>query len=371
VIEVLRERGVSARLATPGEAGEQAWLPAGEAAPLRLPAAKLPRRLGAWPGFVPALASAVGWAAGRLRRWQPGVVVGLGGWPCVPAALAAPLVGCPLALVASDERPGVAVRRLAPLARRIYVAMPEAAARLGGGPRVVLTGPVLRRGVATGRRDPRRFGLREGRATLLVTGGSLGARVLNERLARGLEAAVRADPTLVDRIQVLHSVGRSGAGVADAYARVGLVHHVTPFLRDMATAYATADLVVCRAGALTCAEIESAGLSAVLVPYPHHADRQQYANARRLVEGGRALLLEEEALDAEDAVVRIVLPRLEAGRRAPRGRRPSAHRPEEGTDSIAADLVRLLEGRPRCGKRRGTGGRPKRAPARARWSVGG
>jgi UDP-N-acetylglucosamine--N-acetylmuramyl-(pentapeptide) pyrophosphoryl-undecaprenol N-acetylglucosamine transferase len=144
---------------------------------------------------------------------------------------------------------------------------------------------------------------------------------------------------------VLHSVGRSGEGVREAYAAAGIPHHVTPFLRRVGDAYALADLVVARAGAMTCAELEATGTPAVLVPYPHHADRQQYENARPLVERGGAHLLDEKDLDA-DAVRDVIVALLEDdGRRHGMGRAMRAGR-QDGAAQITDDLIRLICRRP-------------------------
>ena len=339
--DALRRRGIAVVIATPGESGEAAWFPPSEPPPLRSTASRLPRRAIEIPLFPPRLALHVARAWRLLGRLRPGVVVGLGGWPCVPAALAARLRRIPLVLIASDAHPGAAVRRLAGLATRVYVAQEAAAQGLPAGTDVLVTGPIVRDDIARARAAPEAFGLQAGRLTLFVTGGSLGARALNERLAAGLEEAVRRDPGLARRIQVLHSVGRSEAGVRATYERLGLCHHVTPFIRDMGAAYATADLVVCRAGAQTCHELRAAARPALLVPYPHHADRQQYENARLLVECGGAVLVEEADLDA-DGVRRHVLALLED--RDARRRMAEAMRGAGGaaSPSIVDDLVRFL-----------------------------
>lgn len=341
VAEALRERGVRVAFATPGEARERDWFPPEAPAPHVCPALRLPRRKILLPLFVPRLVVAVARAWRLLSRVQPGVVLALGGWPCVPAALAAWLRRIPIALVASDAKSGVAVKRLLPLARRLYVVHESAAREMEASAKVVVTGPVVRAAVRDGEAEPEMFGLVPGRLTLFVTGGSLGAQALNEALTAGIGAAVREDPSLAQRIQVLHSVGLGGEGVAAAYAEAGIVHHVTPFVRAMGTAYRTADLVVCRAGALTCAELRASGTPAVLVPYPHHPDRQQFANARPLVECGGALLLEESELTVE-GVRRHVLALLED---APRRRRMAGAICEGATDGAgqtADDLIRLF-----------------------------
>ncbi len=344
--EVLRERGVHVGFATPGGGGEERWFPEGEI-PVRLGAPRLPTRRRDLPRFAGRLGRSTLEALRYLRRRRPDVVVGLGGWPCVPTALAASLAHVPLVLLAADARPGVAVRRLAPLAARIYVSGEEARYALVRGSRgalaarVRVVGPVLRRAAREGRRDPARFGLVPDRPTLLVVGGSLGALALNRAVVAGVERAVGRDPSWASRFQILHSVGRSGQGVVESYRRLGVRHHVTDYIEAMGDAYRVADLVVCRAGAQTCAELEAAGIPAVLVPYPHHADRQQYENARPLVARGAALLVEEEDLDAA-AVEEQILPLLaDEKRRAAMALHAESDR-SDGARQIADDLVRFL-----------------------------
>ena len=305
----LEARGISTRFATPGEAKEVAWFPVGWPARFTVAAPRRPRSLGDLLRFPFRMAAAVCSARRLLAEERVAGVVALGGWPCVPTVFAAILRRAPLAFVASDAVPGLVVRLFAPFARRIYVATEEGRAALRGRRGVVVTGAVVRPEIPRGRRDPARFGLDAGRRTLFVTGGSLGAKGLNEHVVHGLEAAIKKDPSVARRFQVIHSVGGSGDGIAEAYAAAGVPAHVTPFLRDMGTAYKTADVVLCRSGAMTCAELEATGTPAVFVPYPHHADRQQYRNAAPLAERGAAVVVEEADLSPErfDHVVLALL----------------------------------------------------------------
>ena len=340
--EALQARGQLVRFATPGEAHERDWFAPREA-PLTIPAARLPRGMRTGLGFGPKLLQGVSVALAHLRRERILGVVALGGWPCVPAALAAAISKRPLAFISVDAVPGLVVRRLAGLAGRMYVTDERAAGALGSHAGVVHTGPLLRAGLRGRDSDPAHFGLQADRPTLLITGGSLGARWLTERFLAGLEAACAADAGLAGRIQVLHAVGRYGAGVADRYEALGVLHHVTPFLQDMGRAYAVADLLLGRAGANTCLELRHVGMPAVLVPYPHHADRQQFHNAEPLVAAGGARIIEEAALDAgtvrEGVLELLQSPAALADMR-------SALDPDSA-DSVgqtAADLIRFMGG---------------------------
>ncbi len=315
VARSLAALGGRAVFLTPGEPQERDWFPPDSPPVTTLAAPRRPQNLSQALAFLPRLLASVGRGVRRLHAERPRAVLALGGWPCVPAALAALVSGVPLMLLASDATPGIVVRVLAPLARRCYLAQAGAARGLKRA-RVLVTGPVVRAEVAQARRDPVRLGLREDRLTLFAVGGSLGARGLNVALSDGLAQCVTAEPALRERIQVLHCVGQGGAGVEATYARVGLAARVLPFLSDMGTAYRTADLVVSRAGALTCAELEATGAPAVLVPYPHHADRQQFKNAEPLVARGAALLVEEATLTPEVVRATLVGLLLDAPRRA-------------------------------------------------------
>lgn len=342
----LERRGARTRFVTPGEAVEAEWFPPGAPPPLALAAPRRPRTLADALRFPGRLLGALGRALRLLQRLRPRAVVGLGGWPCVPASAAALLTGVPLALITSDASPGIVVRVLAPFARRVYAAQEAARRRLARGrppaarPRYRTTGPLVRPEVVEARRDPALLGLVEGRRTLFVVGGSRGAEGLNRALAEGLRQAAAADPTLAARLQVLHSVGLAGAGIGEVYRAAGLSARVVPFLREIGTAYRSADLVVSRAGALTCAELEATGAPAVLVPYPHHADRQQFENAEPLARRGGAAVLEEQALSP--AAVREVVLRLlfDAPRLAEMSRRMAVGR-RDATGEVAEDLLGL------------------------------
>lgn len=336
----LESYGVRSLFATPGEAREATWFE-GRGQPARVAAPRLPRSPVQSITFGPVMAQGVFDALRLMRRERVDAVVALGGWPCVPAAIAARIARRPLAFVVADAVPGLVVAKLLGLAGRVYVATETARAALGGGDRVRLTGPLVRPELLEGRRDPAAFGLDPEKRTLLVLGGSLGARGLFERWRLGLQYALVADPGLAPQMQVLHSIGDSDVGVGAIYARHRVAHRVVPFVHDMATAYATADLVLARAGAGTCAELAATATPAVLVPYPHHADRQQFENAKPLVAAGGAILIEEEALDPKaverDVIGRLLDPGALAGMRAALAGGQSG-----GVDQTAADLVRFI-----------------------------
>lgn len=233
------------------------------------------------------------WQAGRvLLRARPRAVLGMGGFVTGPGGFMAWLLRRPLLIHEQNSVAGLTNRLLAPLAARVLVAFPGA---LPERVHPLHTGNPVR-GAITDVRPPReRFATRSGRPRLLVLGGSLGAQALNETVPRAL-AQLPAE----HRPEVRHQAGIKHIDAArDAYQRAGVAAQVDAFVEDMAAAYAWADLVVCRAGALTIAELTAVGVAAILVPYPHAVDDHQTGNARYLVNAGAALLIAQPQLDAE------------------------------------------------------------------------
>ena len=337
----LEERGLHCLFATPGESVERSWF-ATRPPPLRVHARRLPRTLAGKLTFPFHLARGVWQARRLLRRESVDCLVALGGWPCAPATVAARWTKTPIVFLVADAVPGLVVRKLGRWAGRLYLASEAARPSLEPHAGLRVPGPLLRDLVRGGRRAPEGFGLEEGRRTLLVTGGSLGARGLNERFLAGFEQALTEQPALRDSVQVLHSAGADASAAAALYRRLGVVHHVAPYIEDMGRAYATADLALARAGASTCAELEATTLPTVFVPYPHHADRQQFLNAQPLVERGAARLIEETDLSPE--TVRAAVLGLLADGEALAGMR-AAFSPDvpDARAAAADDLIRFLE----------------------------
>nr|PZN67272.1 MAG: undecaprenyldiphospho-muramoylpentapeptide beta-N-acetylglucosaminyltransferase [Pseudomonadota bacterium] len=237
------------------------------------------------------------WQAMRImRRHRPGVVVGLGGFVTGPGGVAAWLCRRPLIVHEQNAIAGFTNRCLAPLAREVLTAFPSA---LAGRPRVRLIGNPVRAEIAALPPPAVRFAGREGALRLLVVGGSLGARRLNESVPQALRILAR--DAAAPRFVVRHQAGEKLFDTARAaYRDAGVEGEVTPFIADMAEALGWADLVVCRAGALTVAELAAAGVGAVLVPYPHAVDDHQTHNARFLVDAGAARLVPDAQLTGEN-----------------------------------------------------------------------
>ncbi len=275
--------------------GQEGSLLAGEGFPVTLMAGRgLSRQLGPRELWANAGAlAAAGWSlAAALRdvaRWRPAVVVSVGGYASFPAGAAAVVLGVPLVLVNVDAVPGLVHRLLGRFAASSTV--PYAGT---GTPRAVVTGTPVRAEIAAvdrspaGRRAARRaLGLPEGRTTLAAFGGSLGARRLNVAVAEAARGwSSRAQRT------VYHVLGRRGWDEMPTHDVAGeLCYRAVPFETQMALLYAAADLVVCRAGAITVAELAVAGVPAVLVPLPGAPSDHQSANAAALAEVGAAVVL--------------------------------------------------------------------------------
>ncbi|MGK9172590.1 undecaprenyldiphospho-muramoylpentapeptide beta-N-acetylglucosaminyltransferase [Yokenella regensburgei] len=228
-----------------------------------------------------------------MKRYRPDVVLGMGGYVSGPGGLAAWSLGIPVVLHEQNGIAGLTNKWLAKIATKVMQAFPGAFAKAD-----VVGNPVRVDVLALPLPQDRLPG-REGPVRVLVVGGSQGARVLNQTMP---QAAAR----LGDTVTIWHQSGKGAQhAVEQAYAEAGQTRHkVTEFIDDMAQAYAWADVVVCRSGALTVSEIAAAGLPALFVPF-QHKDRQQYWNALPLEKAGAAKILEQPQFTV-DAVVQTL-----------------------------------------------------------------
>jgi UDP-N-acetylglucosamine--N-acetylmuramyl-(pentapeptide) pyrophosphoryl-undecaprenol N-acetylglucosamine transferase len=237
-----------------------------------------------------------------VRAFGPDLVIGLGSYAAGPVIMAAWLLRRPVALCEQNTLPGIANRGLAPLADRIYTAFE----RTGGGfdPRkVVWTGNPLRREIVQAAAGPRRdpAATRGETFTVLVIGGSQGAHGINVAVT---EALGHLRPR--ERFDFVHQTGAADEAMArEAYRRAGITGRVQAFYDDMAVHYGRADLVICRAGATTVAEITALGKAAIFIPFPHAADDHQRLNARCLVATGAAEMIAEAELSGAMLAGRI------------------------------------------------------------------
>lgn len=235
------------------------------------------------------LARALWQALAAVRRHQPRVVVGLGGYVTGPGGLAAWLARRPLVIHEQNAVAGFTNRILARFATRVLEAF---SGSFGAGVRATTVGNPVRTEFFELSSPAVRYGSRQGPLRVLVVGGSQGAQRLNAVVPE----AVAALEGKID-LRVRHQSGvRTLESTREAYTSRGVSAEVSPFIDDIAAAYADADLVICRAGALTVSELAAAGVAAILVPFPAAVDDHQTCNARFLVERGAAVLLPEREL---------------------------------------------------------------------------
>jgi UDP-N-acetylglucosamine--N-acetylmuramyl-(pentapeptide) pyrophosphoryl-undecaprenol N-acetylglucosamine transferase len=234
------------------------------------------------------------WQAARiLLRNRPRAVLGMGGFVAGPGGLMAWLLRVPLIIHEQNAITGLTNRLLRPLARVAYFAFPQAL-KAGGHDRLV--GNPVRAEIAAIAAPEERFAQRQGeRLRLLVIGGSLGARALNSVVP---EALVKIDAK--DRPEVRHQCGeRHIDQCRQSYAEKGVDAEVVAFFDDMSTIYAWADLVICRAGAMTVSELAAAGMASILVPFPYAVDDHQFHNAQFLARANAARVIRENDLSAQ------------------------------------------------------------------------
>ena len=226
-----------------------------------------------------------------LARVRPDVVLGMGGYGAGPGGLVARMLGIPLVIHEQNAVPGLTNRILAWFATRVLEAFP---ASFVPRRRAIHTGNPVREALACGPEPETRLAHREGRLRVLVIGGSQGARALNDAVPKAL-----ATGSLVDRITVRHQCGVAHVGsTADRYAGIDADAEVVGYIEDMGSAYAWADVAVCRSGAMTVAELAAVGVASILIPFPYATDDHQSLNARFLADRGAAIVIAENRLDA-------------------------------------------------------------------------
>jgi UDP-N-acetylglucosamine--N-acetylmuramyl-(pentapeptide) pyrophosphoryl-undecaprenol N-acetylglucosamine transferase len=313
--------------------------------PIRFVQARgFPRR--AWWRWPAALASnLIGFAQALwvVATERPNVVLGTGGYVSGPIALATWLLGKPLLLQEQNSIPGMANRWLARIADEVHLSFVEARSYFQRKDHLKVSGNPVRAHILSGDRDAAlaEFGLTPGRPTIFVFGGSRGAHRINE-------AALEAMRKLKDRVDV-QFILQTGLEDYDWAAKIVETEHlparVTPFLQRIHMAYAAADLVVSRSGAMTLAEIAVCGTPAILIPYPYAADDHQVVNAGNLVDRGAASMILDRELSGErlaKEIAHLVADRQTLSRMSAHARtfaRPDA------AERIAKSLVRWAAGR--------------------------
>ncbi len=228
-------------------------------------------------------------SAAAIFRHRPDVVLGMGGYITFPGGLMAALLRRPLVIHEQNSIAGLSNRVLAHIAQKVLSGFPDVL------PQATWCGNPVRGSIA-GLPDPQiRYAALSGKLNVLVVGGSLGAKALNEALPQALALLPEEN-----RPNVIHQAGKQHFEVVrQLYRQAGVQADIRPFLDDMAVCYADADVVICRAGALTVAELAAAGVASILIPFPFAVDDHQTHNARFLSERGAAILLPQGELNAE------------------------------------------------------------------------
>lgn len=238
------------------------------------------------------LAKAFAQSLQALRKYQPNVVLGMGGFAAFPGGLMACLLGKPLVVHEQNSVAGLTNKVLAKFAQRVLMAFPTAFAKKLKAGEALLVGNPVRTDISALSAPEQRFQGRSGALRLLVVGGSLGAQALNQIVPQTL--ALMAEE---HRPQVIHQAGEKHiAALEGGYHAAGVAADTRAFIEDMAAMYDWCDLVICRAGALTVAELSAAGVASVLVPFPFAVDDHQTGNARYLAEDGAAILIQQADL---------------------------------------------------------------------------
>ena len=230
-----------------------------------------------------------------MRRLKPSVVLGMGGYITFPGGLVTKLLKRPLVLHESNSVAGSANRALAKIAMRTLTGFPNTMEK------AEWVGNPIRQEFDVMKSPAVRYEERQGPLSILVVGGSLGASALNENIPAAL-ALIPSD----ERPTVIHQAGEKHlADLQKRYADLGVQADIRPFIDDMPTAYAKADLVICRSGAMTVSELAACGVASCLIPFPHAIDDHQTANAKFLSDAKAAVLLPQQHLNAQDLALMI------------------------------------------------------------------
>lgn len=228
--------------------------------------------------------NAIQQAKKHIKAWQPDVVLGMGGYVSGPGGIAAWQLGIPVVLHEQNAVAGLTNQWLSKIAKRVMQAFP------GAFPHAEVVGNPVRQDVVNIEAPTQRFEERTGPIRILVMGGSQGARILNTTLPPVMKS-------LGDGYTIRHQAGKGQQQMVEGLYQDNQVgsYEVTEFIDDVAQAYAWADLLVCRSGALTVSEVSAAGVGSIFIPFMHK-DRQQALNADHLVEAGAALMIEQPQL---------------------------------------------------------------------------
>jgi len=227
-----------------------------------------------------------------ISQYQPNVVLGMGGFAAFPGGLMAKVLGKPLVIHEQNSVAGLTNTTLSHVANQVLAAFPAAF-----GDKAILVGNPVRDEITQLPLPEMRYKNRTGKLKLLVVGGSLGAAALNEILPKAFATLSEAQ-----RPEVVHQAGEKMIATLEAnYQQAGVKADTKAYIQDMAAQYAWADVVICRSGALTVAELACVGVASVLVPFPHAVDDHQTTNAQYLSDNGAAILIQQTAFSIEKA----------------------------------------------------------------------
>lgn len=278
-----------------------------------------------------------------IKRFAPQLVVGVGGYSSGPFCMAARAMGVPTAIHEQNSFPGLTNRLLCRFVEKVFISFEESRERFSSGSFLLTGNPVREELLSSGRKT----GQEGAPFTVLVMGGSQGARAINEAFAEALET-LKADGR---RLRAIHQTGEADFERTSAdYRKRGVEGEAAPFIQDMASAYSRADMVVSRAGATTISELAALGKPAVLIPYPYAANQHQEANARSLVGAGAAEMILQRDLTGKglaEVLEKFMDNRalLEAmGKKALSAGRPDAAK------AIVDELTRMIDRRETAGK---------------------
>ncbi len=270
-----------------------------------------------------------------LQRHKPDVVVGVGGYASGPAVLAACILGIPTAVQEQNALPGLTNKVLGRFVRVVFTAFEEAG-RFFPARKVQLIGNPIRRKLMD---NYLRSHVAQERFGVLIFGGSLGARGINERMLEALDHL----KDLKDQIHFVHQTGKNDLEtVRKGYAEKGFQAEVVEFIDDMSSAYAKAELVVCRAGATTLAELTVAKKASILIPFPHATDNHQEVNAMALVNAGAALMFRQSELTGQQLAEQIRLLKDNPDKRRQMEKKAGLAGRPEAAKELADVLVDLM-----------------------------
>lgn len=243
-------------------------------------------------------------AAKIIFSFRPDIVIGVGGYASGPTVFCAAFLRLPTIILEQNFYPGLTNRILSKVVERIGVNF-ESSTQFFKKKKVVVTGNPVRGDINRGSREEaiRQWGMKENCFTLLVFGGSQGARRINQCVVEALPLLEKYD----NMLQIIHQTGKNDFGfVKEGYSKSCMRNYVTPYIEEMKNAYAIADLVICRAGAITLSELSECGKASILIPFPYAANNHQELNARAFADEGAAVMVLDKELNGEILSEKII-----------------------------------------------------------------